>query len=97
MGLTIFDIRLLQRGDYILYYCPKLGWAKAKILDFGLNYFHMKGVEGSKIGEEWIHDIHQMMVLNRYHLYIPPPKKKVPWIWWWIRQILMKLANRLPH
>lgn len=95
MGLLIQDLQTLERGSIILYYCPELGWAKAEIIDMGLNYFHMKGLEGSKEGLDWKHDIYSMMVTNRYHLYIPPPVKKPAWFRWWIRQMLMKIIKRL--
>lgn len=97
MGLRLQDIQTLRRGSMIQYYCPKKGWANAKIVDMGLNHFHLQALEGSKMGHAWKEDIFGIMEFNKYHLYIPPPEKKPAWIWWWLRQILTKILRKLPQ
>lgn len=95
MTLQIQDIQKLHTGNIILYACPKMGWAKARITDMGLNYCQMVGLEGSKMDQIWKHDIYFMMSPDQYKVYIPPPQKKMPWFRWWLRQILIRWAKKL--
>lgn len=97
MSLTIQDIVEFEPGTIILYYSSDIGWAKALIQRRGLNYVDIKGVEGQRAGQEWQEDIHGMLTPNRYHLWIPPPKKKPARIWWYIRKALVYVIKRIPQ
>ncbi len=97
MSLTIEDIVKFEPGTIILYYSGSAGWCKAIIQQRGLNYVDIRGSEGGRAGEVWQEDIHGMMTPNRYHMYIPPPRKKPARIWWYIRKALVYLLKRIPQ
>jgi hypothetical protein len=97
MSLTINDIAAFEPGTIILYYSGELGWCKAAIQRRGLNYVDIRGIEGHRALQEWQEDIHGMLTPNRYHLWIPPPKKKPARIWWWIRKVLVSLIKKIPQ
>ena len=98
MSLLMQDIRSLSVGDLLLFYQD--GWVKVEIFDIGLNYMHLKVLEGPTIGSEWKEDLVAMQIPNRFHIYIPPPSKRRRMIWLtrFIRRVLVRwLRNMSTH
>ena len=90
---TFEDISKLELGELIWYYDHESGWNRAILMNKGLDYIHIKSLEGSLMNQDWKEPVRAMLDPDRFSQYIPTPPKRT--FRGWLKKVLIKLLKKL--
>ncbi len=93
-------LKELKINQILNYYSPQEEkWAQVRIIDLGLNYVALIGMEGELKGISWKENISNLKNLALYRTYEPPipeppplPKKKVKTKVWVYTMLIIIIA-----
>ena len=79
--MNAINIREIKQDDLILFYsAEELKWLRCQITQKGLNFVHVKALEGNIEGFFWTENLKHLQDPDHYRVFIPPtpkpPKKR---------------------